>query len=143
MIWTVAIAGVPIAYLGIWLDIPILMWTGVVLAIPLFVIVLPVCIFILVANLTYPLWIPFYRLVIRRHGAPFHSGDWVRIMRGPYRNQVARVYKVWSDRDQVRLELGEKEKEDVTDVFSFLQIRRTEWSEKSPPPCSESASKEI
>ena len=130
VIWGVAIAGVGIGYLGLWLDIGLLLWTGLVLAIPLFIIVLPYCLFVLLALFTRPVWLPFYKHAIKRNGAPFHAGDWVRILHGQHQSQIVRVYEVWIDRDQVRVELGEKEKEDVRDVFSFLQVRRIERSEQ-------------
>ena len=127
--WGIAVVGVPIGYLGIWLDVAPLMWIGVILASPLFVTVLPFSLFLLLASITLPVWLPFYKLAAKLHGAPFQPGDWVRILRGQYRNQIVRVYDVWSDRDQVRVDLGEKAKQDVTDVFSLLQIRRFKESD--------------
>jgi hypothetical protein len=129
--WIIPITGVPIGYLGMWLDIPFLMWIGIVLAIPLFIIVLPFCLFLILATITQPIWTPFYRMAIRRHGAPFHPGDSVRILRRPHRNEICRIYAVWEERDEVRVELGEKEKKEVTDVFSFLQVRRVPESKKN------------
>src|SRR5579863_3153360 len=34
------------------------------------------------------------------NGAPFHEDDWVRILIGPYKGQVVRVYEVWKERNQ-------------------------------------------
>ena len=124
VIWWVAVAGIPISYVGIWLDVAPLKWTGIVLALPLFVIVLPFCLFLLAALITRPLWYPFYWLLMKRNGAPFQAGDLVRILRGLHKGKVVPVYEVWTERDQVRVELGEKEKKDVTDVFSFVSIRK-------------------
>jgi hypothetical protein len=124
VIWWVAVAGVPIGYLGMWLDVAPLMWTGIVLATPLFLVVLPFCVFLVVMYFTCPLWHPFYRLAIKWHGAPFRKGDMVRILRGRHKGKVVRVYQVWDERNEVRVELGEKEKGDFTDVFGFLSVRR-------------------
>lgn len=57
-----------------------------------------------------------------KNGAPFHKGDLVRILVSPHRDRLVRVYEVWESRDQVRVELGAKEEEEVKDVFSFTQI---------------------
>ncbi|MBN1123871.1 MAG: hypothetical protein JXA82_02610 [Sedimentisphaerales bacterium] len=46
----------------------------------------------------------------------------MRILRGAHRNKEVRVYDVWPERYQIRVELGEKEKAEVTDVFSYLSI---------------------
>lgn len=129
MMWGVAVTGVPIAYAGLWFRSPVVWCIGMVLAIPLFIIVLPFCLFLLLAFLTSPLWLPFYKLAAKMHGAPYQSGDWVRILRGPHRNRVVRVYEVWSERNEVRVELGEKEREDVKDVFGYLSVRRVREGE--------------
>ncbi len=60
----------------------------------------------------------------RENGAPFHEGDVVQILMGPYRDRVVPVYKVLEERKEVRVELGEKEKEDLKDFFSYTQICR-------------------
>lgn len=122
VLWIVIIAGVPIGYLGLWLDFSLLFWLGVILAFPLFIMILPFCLFLFIAGLTQPLWIQFYKLAAKRHGAPFQPGDFVRILRGAHRNKEVRVYDVWPERYQIRVELGEKEKAEVTDVFSYLSI---------------------
>lgn len=129
-IFVVATAGIFIAYLGLWLNIISLWLAGMILAIPLFVIVLPICLYILLAVITRPIWLPFYKYANRTHGAPFQSGDWVRILRGPHKNKVVSVYEVWNERYQVRVDLGGKEKEDFTDIFSFLQVQRVQVSEQ-------------
>ena len=64
------------------------------------------------------------------NGAPFHPGDLVRILRGPYRDRVAEVYKLWPERLQVRVRLDEKRKQDVTDVFGYHEVCR----ERNHPP---------
>jgi hypothetical protein len=37
---------------------------------------------------------------------------------------VARIYELWKERGQVRVELGEAERNDVTDVYSETQVCR-------------------
>ena len=56
------------------------------------------------------------------NGAPFHKGDLVQILVAPHRDRLARVYEVWESRKQVRVELSAKEKEELKDFFSFIQI---------------------
>jgi cellulose synthase/poly-beta-1,6-N-acetylglucosamine synthase-like glycosyltransferase len=51
------------------------------------------------------------------NGAPFHPGDMVHILKGQHRGRVVRVYDVWGEQGQVRVELGAQEKTDVKDVF--------------------------
>ncbi len=58
------------------------------------------------------------------NGQPFREGDWVRILVGPHRDRVVRVYQVWKERDEVRVELGEQEAKDVKDVFSNVEVCR-------------------
>lgn len=68
---------------------------------------------------------PFtFHIIGKLNGAPFHEGDLVRVLIGPYRDRVVRVYDVWKERNQVRVELGEQERKEVTDVFSFVEICR-------------------
>jgi hypothetical protein len=118
------------AYLGGLLRIKSHFWAGFVLVSPLFVTVLPYLAFLLLFWLTWPFWVPFYRLALRRHGAPFQEGDVAQVLRGNHKGEVLRVYDVWTERDQVRLELGEEEKGEVTDVFSFLSVQKVAESEQ-------------
>lgn len=60
-----------------------------------------------------------------RNGAPFHPGDHVRILAGPHRDRIVRVYSYWQG-DSVRVELGEEEKNNYSDVFSPYQLMREE-----------------
>jgi hypothetical protein len=124
LIWWAVVAGVPIGYLGLLTKTPWLWWLGIVLALPLFVVVLPICLFLLTAMVTWPFWYPFYWLIITINGVPFEQGDMVKILWGRHRGKVVRVYDIWNQRDEVRVELGEKEKEDYTDVFSFISVKK-------------------
>jgi hypothetical protein len=58
------------------------------------------------------------------NGAPFEPGDTVRILLGRHKDGVARVYEVWYERHQVRMELGPQEQHRVTDVFSWNEVCR-------------------
>jgi hypothetical protein len=58
------------------------------------------------------------------NGAPFHAGDMVHILVGPHRDRMVRIYDVWGPRSQVRVELGEQEKKEVTDVFWNIEVCR-------------------
>jgi hypothetical protein len=72
----------------------------------------------------FVLW-PFAgRLVGRFNGAPFEVGEVVCILVGSNRDRTVRVYAVWSERGQVRVELGDTEKATITDVFGYWEICR-------------------
>lgn len=58
------------------------------------------------------------------NGAPFAAGDEVCILVGQYRDRVVRVYEVWKDRHQLRVDLDEQRKNEVKDVFSFHEVCR-------------------
>jgi len=67
------------------------------------------------------------------NGAPFHDGDLVRILVGPHRDYIVRVYSVWTERNQVRVEIDEQSVKDVKDVFMLTEVCR----EKVAKPASE------
>jgi hypothetical protein len=67
---------------------------------------------------------PLYRWWATKNGAPYRVGDEVLILAGAHRGRSARVYEAWSDRGEVRVELGENERRDVTDVFSNVEVCR-------------------
>ncbi len=58
----------------------------------------------------------------RINGAPFMAGDAVRILSGPYKDQIATVYVVW--KSQLRVDLGEEARLAFKDVFSFVEVCR-------------------
>ena len=87
------------------------------------------------AGIFWPLLRPFFKARDIKNGAPFHVGDRVRILAGRHKDRVVRVYSDWRD-DSVRVELGEKEKEKFTDIFSSLTPARgcrTMRSTQQPP----------
>ncbi len=79
----------------------------------------------------WPILGPIYYDRGLKNGAPFHEGDLVRISAGPHRDRIVGVCELWASRDQVRVELGEKEKEEVKDVLSFTQICREQDAEQT------------
>ena len=56
-------------------------------------------------------------IAARLQGWPFAVGDRVWILTGRYMNTIATVYEVWTERGQVRVELGAELKEKVEDVY--------------------------
>ena len=66
-----------------------------------------------------------YQCRCSRYGPPFQPGDWVRILAGPHRDRVSRVYSLWQG-DTVRVELGEKEKAEFKDIFSPVQLLKVQ-----------------
>jgi hypothetical protein len=78
--------------------------------------------------LSLPLaWIvgePLDQYVTRLNGAPFQPGDRIRILVGPHRDCVVRVYDVWDSRSLVRVELGRSSGRTAEDIYSFTQICR-------------------
>lgn len=69
---------------------------------------------------------PIYHLRAKFNGAPFHIGDRVQILSGPYQGRVVEVYDVWNERNQVRVDLDPQAKADVKDVFSTTQVCRAD-----------------
>jgi len=70
------------------------------------------------------LWPFFFIVGSKINGSPFHEGDLVHILVGPHRDRVGRIYEMWPSRNQVRVEIGDQAKKDVTDVFSYNEICR-------------------
>ena len=72
----------------------------------------------------------FVSAIARRiNGAPYVEGDKIRILVGPYKNRVTDVYEVWTTRNQIRVDLGEEAKKNVTDVFFAEEVSREKNSE--------------
>lgn len=66
-------------------------------------------------------------IAARLQGWPFAVGDRVCILTGPHRYTIARVYEVWAERGQVRVELGPKFEENFGDVFCAVAVCREEY----------------
>ena len=58
------------------------------------------------------------------NGAPYRDGDVVHILAGSHRGRIVRVYEVWTERGELRVDLGEQEKKAVTDVLDNIQVCR-------------------
>jgi hypothetical protein len=67
---------------------------------------------------------PLMHGVARINGSPFEVGDEVMILSGKHAGQIAKIYELWKERGQVRVELGEAERNAVTDVYSETQVCR-------------------
>jgi hypothetical protein len=67
------------------------------------------------------------------NGGPFHNDDLVQVIAGPHAGETTTVYEEWPSRNQVRVDLGESERQNVKDVFSYVQLLRV----KSAPPPTE------
>ena len=95
------------------------------------------CVFFIVSLLVAPVFFvflsfpvafmvlgPLYYIGERLAGAPFHTGDRVRILVGPQRNRVVEIYDVWNSRSQIRVWLDAEAEREVCDVFDFTQVFR-------------------
>lgn len=72
---------------------------------------------------------PIYRDRALKNGAPFQPGDRVRILVGPHRDHVARVYALWQG-PSVRVDVGEKEKKNLKDIFAPTELLREPTDEQ-------------
>jgi hypothetical protein len=79
------------------------------------------------------LWMMFGKIAARIQGWPFHVGDQVYILSGKNRNQIARIYEIWDERGQVRLELGDELKNAVEDVFCAVLVCRMKSGKSAYP----------
>jgi hypothetical protein len=68
------------------------------------------------------IWPRLNDLACKRNGAPFKEGDWVRILMGSHRDQVAQVYELCPERNEVRVDLGEQLKYLGRDAFMNNQV---------------------
>ena len=57
---------------------------------------------------------------------PFKVGDLARILVEPHKDRVARVGRVWPERQQARLEVGEPVWRYGEDTFAWYQLAREE-----------------
>src|SRR5688572_851606 len=96
MVWTAA-ALVPVLEPGAWAVV----WCA-------FLIVVSGLLGLLASLVASAVFLPpLYQVRGLLNGAPYAVGDHVRVLVGPHRGRVARVYEVWADRAQVRVELGD------------------------------------
>ncbi|HQY88284.1 MAG TPA: hypothetical protein PK402_06475 [Tepidisphaeraceae bacterium] len=64
------------------------------------------------------------RVIEWQNGAPFQVGEEVVVLSKRFPGRIARIYEIWEERHEVRLELGEDEKLDFSDVLSYTDICR-------------------
>ena len=70
------------------------------------------------------IWGNLSRIAARIQGWPFKVGDEVVILTGKHKHTVAKIYEIWKERGQVRLDLGEDLKKAVEDVFCGVEVCR-------------------
>lgn len=89
------------------------------------------------------IWMMLGGVAARLQGWPFKVGDELVILAGKERGRTARVYAVWEPRGQVRLELGDKDKDSYQDVYCAVAVTRTRNTGQvvvaDPPPARCSA----
>ena len=85
---------------------------------------------LVVAGAAMGAMISWISLKIFRHirvwinGGPFHRGELVQVIAGPYAGRIAAVYDEWPSVDKVRIDLGESEWKERKDVFPNIQLCR-------------------
>lgn len=67
---------------------------------------------------------PLNHVRSRLNGAPFRVGDRVQILCGRHNGETTDVYKVWAERNQVRVILTQADRDAVTDVYFYWQVCR-------------------
>lgn len=60
------------------------------------------------------------------NGTPYKIGDTLLILSGKHRNKTVRVYEMWKERNQLRVDLGEDAKASLEDIFSFNEVCKVE-----------------
>lgn len=76
------------------------------------------------------IWGVLARFAARIQGWPFKVGDEVVILTGRHKNTVTRIYEIWDERGQVRVDLGEELKISVKDVFCGVEVCRSRMLRK-------------
>jgi hypothetical protein len=84
---------------------------------------LAVCVLIVLVLSRYFFKI-FRHIRVWINGGPFHRGELVQVIAGPYAGRIAAVYEEWPSRNEVRIDLGESEWKERKDVFSHVQLCR-------------------
>ncbi|MHB0961502.1 MAG: hypothetical protein ACYC0X_24205 [Pirellulaceae bacterium] len=73
------------------------------------------------------------RVAARLQGWPFAVGDRVWILSGRHKDMLTTVYEVWTERGQVRVELGPELKDKVEDVYCAVAVCRARNIEPDGP----------
>lgn len=120
VVWTVLKSNVTLAELAYWqFEVLLLVW--IIFAIPLgFLIAIPV------GAIVLP---PIYSLFLWSNGGELKEGELVKVLVGPHKGEIARVYSV-GQRSDVRVELGEEARENFTDYFEQFELIRVKRSER-------------
>ena len=61
-------------------------------------------------------------IAARIQGWPFSAGDEVIVLSGAHKNTRTRIYEVWTERGQVRVDLGPELKKAVKDIFCAVEV---------------------
>jgi hypothetical protein len=67
---------------------------------------------------------PLYYVAAGLNGAPYTIGEHVIILAPRHRGKVVKIYEIWGERQEVRVELTDLEREKCTDVFSYFEVCR-------------------
>ena len=70
------------------------------------------------------MWMLLGHAAARIQGWPFQVGEEVWILRGKHRNRIARIYEVWAERGQVRIDIGDDAKNSAEDVIVAVAVCR-------------------
>jgi hypothetical protein len=70
------------------------------------------------------IWGSLSHVAARIQGWPFKVGEEVVILLGKHKNSVTRIYEIWDERGQVRVDLGKELKESINDVYCAVAVCR-------------------
>ncbi len=76
------------------------------------------------------IWMIVGRFAARFQGWPYEIGEEVCILAGKHINRIARIYGIWDERGQVRVDLGDDAKNTVEDVFCAVAVCRMKTQNK-------------
>ena len=72
---------------------------------------------------------PVYQWQARMNGGPFRVGDTVRVIAGPEKGRVAKIYQL-SQAASFRIDLGEDARARLTDIYAGYQVERVDPAER-------------
>ncbi|HVE16252.1 MAG TPA: hypothetical protein VNB29_05920 [Chthoniobacterales bacterium] len=79
------------------------------------------------------IWMFLGPIAARIQGWPFAIEDRVYILSGPHKGTITRIYEIWLERGQVRVDLGADAKEKVKDVLSAVTVFKIPDTSSAPP----------
>lgn len=68
------------------------------------------------------MFLPLIRLREKINGAPFQQDEAVIVISNKSFGTTGKIYEIWKERHQVRIDLGLEAGEKAEDVFSYLEI---------------------